>query len=384
MIIKQLEAKIIKNSRNEETIQIIINKKYKASTPSGASTGAHEVKAFPRQGIKKVISFINRHKALWIGEEFKTFNDLEDFEELIQDLGGNTVIALQLAVLKTMSNNKIYSFLNPKAKKLPTPLGNCIGGGAHSKLKSTDIQEFLLIPTAQTFEEKVKINKHIHKLLRKKLKSKKLNDEGAIIPNLSSEETLDFLYNFLEDKDNTLGYKVSIGLDVAASEFYKKTYNYKNFSKENKRLKLKRSEQISLMNEWVQTYKIKYLEDPLEQEDFKGFAKINKKTLVCGDDLTTTNFERLKTALRHNSINAIIIKPNQIGSLNKTKKVVDLAHKNKIKTIISHRSGETMDNSIAHLAVAWKIPYIKTGIYGKEREAKLKELIKIEKELKST
>ena len=169
MIIKQLEANIIKNSRNEDAIEIIINKRYKASTPSGASTGTHEIKAFPRQGIKKVISFINKHKNIWIDKEFNNFNDLKHFEELIQDLGGNTVIALQLAVLKAMSNNKIYSFLNPKAKKLPTPLGNCIGGGSHTKLKSTDIQEFLLIPTAQTFEEKVKINKHIHKELRKKL-----------------------------------------------------------------------------------------------------------------------------------------------------------------------------------------------------------------------
>lgn len=382
MIIKQLEANIIKNSRNEDAIEIIINKRYKASTPSGASTGTHEIKAFPRQGIKKVISFINKHKNIWIDKEFNNFNDLKHFEELIQDLGGNTVIALQLAVLKAMSNNKIYSFLNPKAKKLPTPLGNCIGGGSHTKLKSTDIQEFLLIPTAQTFEEKVKINKHIHKELRKKLKTNKLNDEGAIIPNLSTEETLDFLYNFLKDKNNTLGYKVSIGLDLAASEFYNKTYNYKNFSKENKRLKLQMLEQISLMNEWIKTYKIAYLEDPLEQEDFKGFSKINKKTLVCGDDLTTTNLERLKIALKTKAINAIIIKPNQIGSLNKTKEVVDYAHKNKITTIISHRSGETLDASIAHLAVAWNIPYIKTGIYGKEREAKLKELIKIEKKIK--
>ncbi|MDP3918691.1 MAG: enolase C-terminal domain-like protein, partial [Nanoarchaeota archaeon] len=171
---------------------------------------------------------------------------------------------------------------------------------------------------------------------------------------------------------------------IAASEFYSNgKYNYKNFSKDQTKKTLTPKEQIALVNSWIKKYKLAYVEDPLHEEDFKGFSQLDKKTLICGDDLLTTNLTRLKKALRNKSVNSMIIKPNQIGSLIKTKKVVDFAHSQGIKTIISHRSGETLDNTISHLAVAWNIPYIKTGIYGKEREVKLKELLKIENEISS-
>ncbi|MBT3323916.1 hypothetical protein HN681_00045 [archaeon] len=379
MRIKTLKAKIIKNSRNENTIQITINKKFKASVPSGASTGTHEVKAY-KKTAKYAVDYLNKHHDHWKNKSFDEFYDLETFENL--NLGGNPILALQLTTLKAMSNNKIYKYLNPKSKILPTPLGNVIGGGSHTKLKSSDIQEFLLIPKAKTFKERYLANKHAYKEIKKKLNTKKLTDEGAFIPNISTTETLDFLNNYLQDK--VLGIKINLGLDIAASEFYKnKTYNYKNFSKSNKTNKLKKQEQINLVNSWISDYNLKYVEDPLEQEDFRGFSKLDQRALICGDDLITTNIKRLKSAMQQKSINSIIIKPNQIGSLIKTKEIVDFAHSHNIKTIISHRSGETLDSSISHLAVAWKIPYIKTGIFGKERESKLKELLKIENEIKA-
>ena len=170
-------------------------------------------------------------------------------------------------------------------------------------------------------------------------------------------------------------------MDVASSAFYKKEqYIYKNSAQ-----KLTKNEQIKYMKSLIANYDILYIEDPCDEDDFTSFRELKKlvpSSLIVGDDLTTTNPERLKKAIRMNSINAIIVKPNQIGSLLKVKEVIDLAKHHKIKTIISHRSGETTDDTIADLAVGWECDFIKTGVYGKVRKAKLKRLIKIEKQLK--
>jgi len=180
---------------------------------------------------------------------------------------------------------------------------------------------------------------------------------------------------------------IDIGVDMASSGFYKNgKYNYKN-----PEVDLNKKHQILYIKELINRYKLFYVEDPLDENDFSGFKELlkeinkaknpsNKNCLIVGDDLTTTNPDRLKKAIRTKSINAIIIKPNQIGSLLKVKEVIDTAKKNKIKTIISHRSGETKDNTIADLAIAWNCDFIKTGIYGKVRKAKLKRVIEIEKD----
>lgn len=379
MKIKHIKAKIIANSRHKPAIEVIINKKYKASAPSGASTGSTEVKTF-QKSIDHAINFINTNEE-FKGLKFEEFEDLEFFDKFISTMGGNPVIALQFAVLKAMSQNKIWKFLNPQAKKLPLPVGNVIGGGQHTDKLSNDIQEFLLIPKSKKFYDNAFVNSYIHKNIRTKINAKYKTDEGAWITPLSNIEVLKFLNDFLKP-ENTLGIKVDLGLDMAATSFFRgKNYFYKNFSKHVKKRKLDKKQQIKFVNEIVNDYKLKYVEDPLQENDFEGFSKISKKTLVCGDDLITTNLERLKKAKRQNSVNCIIIKPNQIGSIIKTKEVVDFAKKNNIKTIISHRSGETMDTTISHLAVAWEIPYLKCGIFGKERKAKLNEIINIEKEL---
>ncbi|MAG77933.1 enolase [archaeon] len=379
MKIKEVKATIIKNSRNHNTIQVTINKKYHSSAPSGASTGSHEIPAYKRS-LPFAIKYINSSKELK-GLSFDEFNDLSYFNSWINTLGANPIVALQGAILKAMTDNQIYSYLNPRAKKLPTPLGNCIGGGAHVKKPSIDIQEFLLIPKVKGFKEKVILNDYIYKKLKKALNPKIITDEGGLVPNISDLETFEFLADFLNNPNNTLDHKVYFGIDLAATELYKKMYTYKNFSKTIKTNKLRPEDQIELINDLIYRYKLKYVEDPLEENDFEGFSKITKSTLVCGDDLITTNLERLKQAIQHNSVNSIIIKPNQIGSLTKTKEIVDYAKREGITTVISHRSGETLDPLISHLAVAWEIPYIKTGIYGKERKAKLKELELIENNL---
>ncbi|MFH1455655.1 MAG: enolase C-terminal domain-like protein [archaeon] len=373
MIIRSVKARIINNSRKKPAIEIIINKKFKASAPSGASTGTHEVQAFPSQGIKFVVKYINKSN-LFKGIRINEFKDLKIFDNLLPILGGNPVIALQFAALKAVSNNKIYKFLNPKAKHLPIPLGNCVGGGAHSKESTLDIQEYLLIPQLKSFKENANLNDKIYEKLKKVLKTKKTTDESALIPKESDIEVFKIIKEVIKN------HPMKLGIDMAASQFYKEPYYvYKNFNKKKKIMKLNREKQIKFVNELIKDYDLIYVEDPLHEEDFKGFKHI-KNTLNCGDDLIATDLQRLKRAKK--GINCVIIKPNQIGSLIKTKEIVDFAHNNNITTVISHRSGETMDTTIAHLAVAWNIPYIKCGIKGKERIAKIKELIKIEKQIK--
>ena len=374
MLIKDLKARVIKNSRNENAIEVIVNKKYVASAPSGASTGMYEVKAFTKD-VRFAVNYLNKYSVHYDFEEFK---DLEVLDHLKSIIGGNPTIAVQYAVLKAMSKNKVYSFLNPKAKKLPVPLGNCIGGGAHTKIKASDIQEFLLIPKAKTFSQRANINRNVYEMIGKLSKAKSKTDEGAFILNQKNEDIFEFLTDLVYEFREHTGYKVNFGIDLAASQFFKKgKYHYKN----SKQKVLSREKQINLVNDWIKEYNLGFVEDGLEENDFSGFAKLNKKTLICGDDLITTNLERLKKAIKLKSVNSMIIKPNQIGSLIETKKVVDYAHKHGIKTVISHRSGETMDFMIAHLAVAWNMSYIKTGIFGKERECKLKELVNIEREI---
>jgi len=177
--------------------------------------------------------------------------------------------------------------------------------------------------------------------------------------------------------------KIWLGVDLAASQLYRdRKYTWHNYSKRKKRLVLSAGEQKKLVLDLIQKFDLKYVEDPLQEEDFSGFSqltgKVGRKVAVCGDDLTVTNFERLKTAIESGSINAIIIKPNQIGSLVQTKAVVDLAEKNGIIPVISHRSGSTCDTTLVHLAKAWQAPFIKIGIAGGERTTKINELIKIE------
>jgi len=374
MKVNHIKAKKILCSNNKPSIEVTINKKYTASVPAGTSTGKNEVKAFTKSADFSA-KFINEFKPLK-KINISTFKELKEIEELQEFIGGNGVLAIQYALLRGLSKNKVWNFLNPKAESLPKPLGNCIGGGAHVK-NGPDIQEFLLLPTSKKIKSNVVINNKIYLALKKRLKTKVKTLEGAWAPLLDTESILEILRDTCNKFEDKLKEKINLGLDVAASTFYQNgIYNYKNFSRKLKTTKLTKNEQIDYMNHLIKKYNLKYVEDPFQEEDFSSFSKL-KNALICGDDLISTNINRLKKA----KVSAVIIKPNQIGSINKTKEVVDYAKKQGIVPVISHRSGETMDPMISHLAVAWEIPIIKCGIAGKERKAKLNELIKIEKEV---
>ncbi|MFA5176016.1 MAG: enolase C-terminal domain-like protein [Candidatus Nanoarchaeia archaeon] len=399
MKIKEIKAKKISNSRNQDTIQIFIKTdmgKAEASAPSGASKSKKEVMDFPTSGVNTSVEFVNNVLNQELKDfEINEFNDFEKIENILKKyddterweiIGGNTVIALEFALLKMLSKGQIWSYLNPGTEKLPRPLGNIIGGGAHvKKTNAPEIQEFLLLSlNCKSFTKAAYANYKIHKLVKKQIKKylsrPKMTDEGAWSPELTIEQILDILTKVVSDYNKTIDFEIRIGLDVAAGSFYDgKEYVYRN-------KKLTRKEQIKYMIDLIEKYNLCYVEDPLEENDFKGFAEITKKVrktcLICGDDLIATRIELLKKAIKENAITSLIVKPNQIGSIVKTREIIKFAKENKIYPVISHRSGETMDSTIADLSIAFNVPIIKCGIYGKEREVKINRIINIEEEIK--
>ncbi len=382
MIISSISAKSIFDSRKEKTIQVSVNNE-KASSPSGKSKGKYETPSYKptlRDDIKK----INKLKSL-IGLEINSFQDLTKIESKLKNkIGANSLYALESAILKALAksqNKELYQIVNKNLKnkkiKIPIPLGNSVGGGLHSLNKQKSVfQEFLIIPSSSSIKDNVKIMNSVYSDLKEKIKSQGKNDEGAWQTSFSEEDILSILSKYKE---------IKIGIDIAASTFYKNgNYLYKN-------RKLSRLGQIDYINKLIRYFSIYYIEDPLEEKDFAGFSRIKRlgifnktlKTLVCGDDLTVTHLSRLKKALKSKSINSMIIKPNQNGSLLELAKIFKFCRKHKIKTILSHRSGETLDSALADYAVGFQADFIKTGISGKEREVKLSRLIEIEKSLKN-
>ncbi len=377
MIIKGVKARKIKNSRNEDTIEISVKSnigKSRASAPAGKSKGKHEKKYFVGS-VNSVVNKINSFDKL---EEMKIekYDDLKRVEDVF-DFGSNPNIALEYAILKNFK--KPYKKFNFGYRALPIPLGNVIGGGLHTKGKKIpDFQEFLVyVENCRDFINRVKVNRALHLYLGKLLKSKRKNDEGAWVTNLSNLEVLEVLNKAVDQLSYKLGYRIRIGIDVAASSFFKNgKYHYKNYSKSKREVKLSKSEQIEFLVHLVKKYKIGYLEDPLDEEDFSGFSELRKKVsdcLIVGDDLTVTSLERVKKA----KVDGVIIKPNQIGSLIEVKKVVEYCKLNRIKTIFSHRSGETREDFLADLSYMFGADFLKSGIYGKERVVKYNRLKKI-------
>lgn len=372
MLIKSLSAQKIKDSRNDFTIEISINGQ-KASSPSGKSTGKYETPSY-NNSIEWNINAINNLK---ISFEINSFNDLSKIESFIQEqfnlknakqFGANALFALESAILKALAksqNKELWQIINSNASRMPIPIGNAIGGGLHSHIEAhPTFQEFLLIPKENSIKKNYHLIKKIRSELGKKLKAKKINDEGAWECALAEEDILDLL----------LLYRINIGIDVASSSFYKnRKYNYKNKS-------LSKKEQVNYINSLIKKYNLFYVEDPLHEEDFTNFSKVIKSQnhLVVGDDLTATQIPRLNKAIGSKSINAIIIKPNQNGSLLELQEIFNICKKHNIKTILSHRSGETLDSALADYAFAFQADFIKCGIATKWREVKLNRLIDIE------
>jgi enolase len=389
VVIKEVSAKSILDSRKEKTILVSIKtnsgKIFRASSPSGKSTGKYEVHPY-KKSLEEDISTIKQFKSYFSEEILDEFCDLSRVEDILErHIGANTLFAFESAVLKAIASEKkkeIWELINPlarKEKKFPRLVGNCIGGGKHSEItgKKPDFQEFLLIPEVHSPEKALKTNKEAKEKVQYSIKKKdsnfkgQRNDEDAWMTSMNEKEVLDALKEL----------NLPLGVDVASSGFYSRGKYYY----ENPMLKRDNEEQLSYLSNLIKNYGLLYIEDPFQEEDFENFAKLLKKfpdSLIVGDDLTVTNSKRLKKAIDMNSINATIVKPNQCGSLLEVKRVCQMAKENNIKIIFSHRSGETEENILADLAFGFQADFFKCGITGKEREAKIKRLIQIEKSLK--
>ena len=429
VVIKGVSACAVFDSRKEKTILVSIKTNvgnFSASAPNGKSTGKHAKKIY-KKNLQGDIETIKKFSDYFSEEVLEKFDDLRRIEDIVdRHIGANTLFALESAILKSIAfeqKKQVWEIVNGSTKVFPRLVGNCVGGGTHSDYapkgvpsstksqrddslkddsgepsprddpggpsdepkknlseegkRKPDFQEFLLIPKSKSVKEAFEINKKIKKKVGEvlervdvKFKGKK-NDENAWMTSLNEKEILDILKIL----------KLPLGMDVAASSFYKR----KNYQYKNPLLRRSEKEQLGYLSNLIKNFNLFYIEDAFEENDFESHAKLLKKfpsSLIVGDDLIVTNHERLEKAIQMKSINAVIVKPNQIGSLLEVKKVCELAKKNNIKIVFSHRSGETEENILADLAFGFQADFFKCGIDGKEREAKLKRLIEIEKGLR--
>ncbi len=403
-IIEDVRVRKILDSRGNSTVEVDVitwNGFGRAAAPSGASTGAREVVAFPAGGVDKIISEVEDIiSSELIGMDAEDLNEIDlvlkeiDGTENLSSIGGNTTVAVSMATAKAAAssyNMPLYRFLGGNMPTgIPYPLGNMINGGAHAGRNAPDIQEFLVIPVgAENITEAVFTNVNVHKKIRELIQVKDNSftggkgDEGGWAPNLTNEEALEIQVKACQIVSDETGVEVKPSLDMAASEMWDSSKEKYIYPREG--VERSTGEQVDFVEEIIDNCGFFFVEDPIREDDFEGFTeltrKAGKKCIICGDDIFVTNAEILQEGIDKNAANAIIIKPNQIGTLTDTYKTVELARNNKYVPVVSHRSGETTDETIAHLAVAFSCPIIKTGAVGGERIAKLNELIRIEEEI---
>ena len=408
-VINSVTAREILDSRGNPTVEVEVRLEDKsigrAAVPSGASTGAFEAAELRDGGSRylgKGVETAVKNVALKIAPVvigMKADNQRSLDEKMIaldgtknkSSLGANAILGVSLATARAAaisSNQSLFKYLGGEsAKTLPVPMMNILNGGAHADT-NVDIQEFMIAPIgAQSFKESLRWGAEIYHSLKSVLKKKGLatsiGDEGGFAPNLESNRAaLDLILVAIENAGFKAGTQIALAMDVAATEFFEDgKYKFEG--------KLLTSEQmIAYYSELVSAYPLVSIEDPLDEDDWSGWAKLTaelgEKIQIVGDDLFVTNIERLTRGIESKTANALLVKVNQIGSLTETIDAVNLAHKNNYKSMMSHRSGETEDTTIADLAVALSCGQIKTGAPARsERVAKYNQLLRIEEELGS-
>jgi len=367
---------IVLNSRAGLTVCAIVRSSHNravALAPSGASRGAYEAQPYI-PNLKQAL--LRAKKLAKKSFRFEKFEDLEKIEKTFAPAGANPVVAAQFALLKLWSiehNQPIFRLLSTKPK-FPRILANVVGGGAHAA-KKFDIQEILICPKVRA-PDALFVAAEIYRKLKNALLRADKNflgaktDEGAWATSLPATKALELVKRLCAGR-------ADLGIDLAASQLYDgKNYVWQNYS--GSKIAVSPAKHRRLLQKLIDRYKLFYLEDPFAESDFNSFSalqKANPRLLVCGDDLTCTNPARLKRALKNACISAIILKPNQIGGLIKTAHVLKLAKKAGLKTVLSHRSGDSCDSVLAHLALGWGTDFVKFGIAGGERTSKLNELL---------
>ena len=408
--IKSVHAREILDSRGNPTVEVEVELDDKtigrAAVPSGASTGAFEAaelrdggSRYLGKGVQTAVNNVNNKIApVVIGLNAQAQRDLDvkmielDSSKNKSNLGANAILGVSLATARAVAlskNQSLFKYLGgQEAKTLPVPMMNILNGGAHADT-NVDIQEFMIAPIgAENFKESIRWGAEIYHSLKSVLKKKGLatsiGDEGGFAPNLESNRAaLDLILVAIESAGFKAGSQIALAMDVAATEFFADG-KYKFEGKQ-----LTSDQMIDYYSELVQSYPLVSIEDPLDEDDWSGWAKLTanlgEKIQIVGDDLFVTNPERLQRGIDSKTANALLVKVNQIGSLTETIDAVNLAHKNNYKSMMSHRSGETEDTTIADLAVALNCGQIKTGAPARsERVAKYNQLLRIEEELGST
>ncbi|MEA3316567.1 MAG: phosphopyruvate hydratase [Bacteroidota bacterium] len=410
--IAEIHARQILDSRGNPTVEVdvITENGYlgRAAVPSGASTGVHEAvelrdgdkSVFLGKGVLKAVNNINTI----INDELQGYfvEDQTEIDNLLikldgtknkGNLGANATLGVSLAVAKAAaaeSGQSLYRYLGGvNANTLPIPMMNILNGGQHADNK-IDIQEFMIMPVgASTFSDAfrmgVEVFHNLKNVLKKKGHSTNVGDEGGFAPNLeSNDEAIEIVLEAIKEAGYLPGKDIFIALDPAASEFYDKKKKMYHFESTNEDLTSK--DMVNYWKNWVEKYPILSIEDGLDEDDWEGWKELRKeigdKVQIVGDDLFVTNVERLQRGIDEDAANSILIKVNQIGTLTETINAVRLATDNDYTSVISHRSGETEDTTIADLAVALNTGLIKTGSASRsDRIAKYNQLLRIEEEL---
>ena len=419
MPIRDVYAREILDSRGNPTIEVEVlvgeNIIGKAAVPSGASTGKYEAVELRDGGVRyggKGVQAAVEHVNNQIAESIigmNIFGQSEIDRVLIRldgtlnkkKLGANALLGVSLACAHAAANAlqiPLYRYLGGvNAKKLPTPMMNILNGGAHAD-NTLDIQEFMIVPVgADDFREGLRMCAEIYHELKALLKKQGLStavgDEGGFAPNLPDAKTaLQYLKQAVEHAGYRMGKDIRIALDIAASELYNadfKTYEFPGESKMcGKKVIRSAEELIDYYEELMQEFPICSIEDPLDEEDWEGWelltVRLGRDVQLVGDDLFVTNVERLRKGIKKSVANAILIKVNQIGTLTEAIEAIETAQKSGYRAIISHRSGETEDTTIADLAVAFNTGQIKTGAPCRsERVAKYNRLLRIQEEVEN-
>jgi enolase len=397
--ISSIRGRIVFNSRGSKTIEIdvVTDGRFtgRACAPSGASVGKFEAQSFPENRPEEALSMLNANINRFVGLQADDLQAVYDALRSIDrtdnysKVGGSVAYALSIAAVDSAAKAldiPLFKLLKPsKPYEFPFPLGNILGGGAHAGPGTPDLQEILACPVgAKNIIDALEMNFKLHRETRKVIESidKRFTygkgDEGAWAPNVNNEQAIEIVEKAVRNCGYILGKDMAIGIDFASSSFWSEEEQLYDYARQG--IKRDTGEQIEFANRLIHDYKLVYAEDPMHEGDFESMAVLNKRnprTLITGDDMLVTNAGRVREAVKYGACSGAILKVNQAGSLYEALDFARECKKNNIKIITSHRSGESTDSHISHIAVATSSKMLKSGVLGGERIAKLNELVRL-------
>lgn len=398
-LISSLKGRIVYNSRGSKSIEVdvITDNKFlgRACAPSGASVGSHEVPSFVDNNPELTLQKFELNKAKFIGVDATNSMAINQVLKSIDNsnnysgIGGSVAYGLSIAAAESASLSldvPLFALLNDRGPyRFPYPLGNILGGGSHAGPGTPDIQEVLVCPIgSKNINEALETNFRIHKDVRILLEKKDKNftygrgDEGAWAPNLNNDEAVSIVAQAVENSGLKLGKDIALGIDFASSSLWDPKRKVYDYSRQG--LVRKTEEQIDFVDDLIKNYHLIYAEDPVNEDDFESMAILtrrNKGCFITGDDMLVTSSHRVIEARKYGACNAAILKVNQAGTLHDALDFANTCTENNIKIITSHRSGESIDAHISHIAIATASKMIKTGVVGGERVSKLNELLRL-------